>query len=76
MTQITYDVLLDDANEFIEELKVTTLCASRAEGSNKLTKEQMLTEAQHIAFVAVYRFSDRNEVAKFSMPAGAAKALR
>jgi hypothetical protein len=76
MTQITYDVLLDETNEFIEELKVTTLCASKAPDAPKISKEKALTEAPHIAFTAVYRFSDRNEVAKFQVPAGAAKALR
>ena len=76
MTQITYDVLLDDANEFIKELKVTTLCASKAVDGPKMSKEKALTEAEHIAFTAVYQFSDRNEVPKFSVPAGAANALR
>ncbi len=76
MTQIIYDVLLDETNEFIEELKVTTLCASNSVDGPKLSKAKALTEAEHIAFTAVYRFSERNEVKKFPVPVGAAKALR
>jgi hypothetical protein len=76
MTQITYDLTLDPEHERVVELKVTTLCASREPGAPVLPKEKALTEAQHIAFIAVYRFSDFNEVERFDVPAEAGKMLR
>ena len=76
MTQITYDILLDDDNEYVKEMKVTTLCANKPEDGKKVTKEQMLTTESHIAFTALYKFSDLNETEKFAVPPQAAKALR
>ncbi len=76
MTQITYDILLDDENEYVLELKVTTLCATKPVKGSKLSKEELLTNQEHIAFVATYRFSNTNAVEKFPVPAAAAKALR
>ncbi len=76
MTQITYDILLDDDNENVLEMQVTTLCGSKPVDGKKLTKEQMLTTEPHIAFTTVYRFTDLNETEKFSVPPKAAKALR
>ena len=63
MTQITYDLLLDDDNEYVKEMKVTTLCATKPVDGKKMSKEQMLTTESHIAFTAVYKFSGLNETA-------------
>lgn len=76
MTQITYDILLDDNNENVKEMKVTTLCASKPADGKVTDKKAALTTQSHIAFTTVYRFSGLNETQRFDVPPKAAKALR
>ena len=76
MTQIVYDITFDEANENVTELKVTTLCAYRADGAPAISIAEALSSEEHIAFIAVYTFSNPNEVERFSIPIPAAKLLK
>ena len=67
---------LDETRERVLELKVTTLCASKPVGGSGRSKEEALTKDEHIAFVAVYRFSDFDGVQPFDVPPDAARVLR
>ena len=75
LTKIIYRVTFDEARARVTELQVTTLCAQK-DGLQSVDPKVAFTTNEHIAFVATYRFSSENEVAKFPVPAAAAKLLK
>lgn len=75
LTKIVYEITFDETNSRIEQLVVTTLCAQKMGGA-PVDREAAFSSAEHIAFVATYRFSQRNEVEPFSVPSAAGKLLK
>ena len=75
LSKIIYEITLDDSNSKVVQLKVTTLCAQRFPGK-PLNPKTAFTTDPHIAFVATYRISQRNEVERFGVPGPAVKMLK
>ncbi|MBL4844581.1 MAG: hypothetical protein JKY65_03565 [Planctomycetes bacterium] len=75
LTKLIYTITLDKTNSKVEKLVVTSLCAQKI-GGGPINRSKAFTSAPHVAFVATYRFSERNGVERFSVPAGAAKLLK
>jgi hypothetical protein len=65
--QIVYDLLLDEKNERIVEMKVTLICPNKPVNG---------APADAIVFLTTYRFSREGQVEKFNVPADAAKLLK
>ena len=74
MTKITYTITMDAENQQIEKLEVLTLCAQRTAAGPADPKTAFT--GRHIAFRAVYTFSDRNGVERLAVPRPAAKLLK
>jgi hypothetical protein len=75
LSKLIYEVTLDETNSKVLTLKVTTLCAQKV-GGGPVDRKKAFTSAPHIAFVATYRFSERNAVERFPVPPQAAKLLK
>ncbi len=75
LSKLIYEVTLDETNSKVLSLKVTTLCATKV-GGGPVDRSKAFTSAPHIAFVATYRFTERNGVERFPVPAQAAKLLK
>lgn len=74
LTKIIYEVTLDETNSRVEQLVVTTLCAQKQSGPVDLSAA--FTTTPHIAFVATYRFSQRDEIEPFRVPGEAVQLLK
>lgn len=74
-TRISYDLLLDERNERLVELRVTVLCAMRQE-SGPAGSPHAFTTDEHVAFLTTYQLSGHGEVGKPEVPAEAGKLLR
>ncbi|RMG17547.1 MAG: hypothetical protein D6731_03775 [Planctomycetota bacterium] len=57
-------------------LEVTTLCASRGDDGPGGDLDEALSEREHIAFKAVYTFSDFDSVEAFRPPPEATRCLK
>lgn len=75
LSKLIYEITLDETNSKVVSLKVTTLCAQKV-GGGPIDRSKAFTSAPHIAFVANYRFSERNGIERFPVPAQAAKLLK
>ncbi len=75
LSKLIYEVTLDETNSKVLSLKVTTLCATKV-GGGPIDRSKAFTSAPHIAFVATYRFTERNGVERFPVPPQAAKLLK
>ena len=74
LTQQIYEITLDETNTKIQTLVVTTLCAQKASGP--VNRARAFSSAPHTAFVATYRFSERDAGERFRVPAAAGKLLK
>ena len=75
LTKLIYEVHLDSTNGQVDRLVVTTLCAQKV-GGGPIDRSKAFSSSPHIAFVATYRFSQRNSVEAFRVPTPAAKLLK
>ncbi len=73
LTKINYTITMDAKNQRIESLEVVTLCATRTD-KGPANKKLGFT-GRHIAFRALYRFSQRNSVEPIRVPQRAARLL-
>lgn len=74
-TRISYDLILDERNERLVELRVTVLCAMRQERGPAGSPHAFSTD-EHVAFLTTYKLSGHGEVGKLELPAEAGKLLR
>lgn len=74
-TKITWDLILDEQNERLVELRVTVLCAMRQEGGPAGGPHAFTTE-EHVAFLTSYRIGERGTLPRPNVPAEAEKLLR
>ncbi|MBL4847975.1 MAG: hypothetical protein JKY65_20865 [Planctomycetes bacterium] len=75
LTKQIYQVTLDETNTKVMTLVVTTLCAQKV-GGGPVNRARAFSSSPHTAFVATYRFSDRNTGSRFRVPAAAGKLLK
>lgn len=75
LTKQIYEITLDETNTKIQTLVVTTLCAQKV-GGGPVNRAKAFSSAPHTAFVATYRFSERNAGERFPVPAAAGKLLK
>lgn len=73
-TAITYELLLDDQDTQLREMKMTVLCAMKPEGAGAAKLGPYVR--RHVAFMLAWKFSGQDQGQKLTPPQETLKLLR